>query len=88
MGSVYGKCHSRCTSKSDGHRLSSDDRASDDKNSPYHGQGKHIIVDRSVEHVFVPSYNFELDYTVLRRHGYYPDTWSTEPSAFHLGFVE
>lgn len=71
-------CCSRCTSNSDGHPSSSDDRASDDKDSPYNGQGKHIIVDRSVEPVLVPSHNFELDYTVLTQRGYYPDNLNKE----------
>ncbi|KAK1387660.1 Protein-serine/threonine phosphatase [Heracleum sosnowskyi] len=71
-------CCSRCTSNSDGQSSSSDGRASDDKESAYHGPGKHIIVDRSAEPVPVPSHNFELDYTVLTQRGYYPDMLNKE----------
>ncbi|KAL8154890.1 hypothetical protein AgCh_000299 [Apium graveolens] len=60
MGCVYGKCYSRCTSKSNGHPSLSDDGASDDKDSPYHGQGKHIIVDRSIEPVLLSTLGLEL----------------------------
>lgn len=64
-------CCSRCAPTSNGHRSSSD--GSDNKDSPNHGQGKHITVEKSIDPVPVPSHNFQLDYMVLTQRGYYPD---------------
>ncbi|KAL8100293.1 putative protein phosphatase 2C 35 isoform X2 [Apium graveolens] len=70
MGCVCGKCCSGYELAPDGHVSSLD--GSDYKDSPDHGQGKHVSVEKSLEPVLVPSHNFQLDYVVLTQRGYYP----------------
>lgn len=65
MGCVHGKCCSRYPS-------------SEDSNPREYGEvgplSKHILTQRSLETVPVPSHNFELQYSVLTQRGYYPDS--------------
>lgn len=71
MGCVCGKRCNRYELASDVHISYSD--GSEFKDSPNHGQGKHMSVEKSREPVLVPSHNFQLDYMVLTQRGYYPD---------------
>lgn len=66
MGCVHGKCCSRYPRSSSG----------DSRDLPERGQygGRHIISDRLLESVAVPSHNFNLVYSVLSQRGYYPDS--------------
>ncbi|KAJ7980170.1 Phosphatase 2C family protein [Quillaja saponaria] len=68
MGCVHGKCCSRYPPTSDAG--SRDFR----EVGPYSAQRKHIISQRSLELVPVPSHNFHLEYSVLTQRGYYPDS--------------
>ncbi|KAH1089220.1 hypothetical protein J1N35_016477 [Gossypium stocksii] len=70
MGCVHGKCCTRYPSSSDG-----DSGRPRDKR-PY--KCKHILTQRSLELVPVPSHNFTLQFSVLTQHGYYPDTVERE----------
>ncbi|KAJ9700176.1 hypothetical protein PVL29_005817 [Vitis rotundifolia] len=66
MGCVHGKCCSRYPPSSNG-----DSR--DYRERGRYG-GRHIISDRLLECVAVPSHNFNLEYSVLSQRGYYPDS--------------
>ena len=66
MGCVHGKCCSRYPPSS-----TSDSR--DYRERGRYG-GRHIISDRLLECVGVPSHNFKLEYSVLSQRGYYPDS--------------
>ncbi|XP_048235193.1 probable protein phosphatase 2C 35 [Ricinus communis] len=66
MGCVHGKCCSRYPSSSDG-----DSRH---QHEVGHLGSKHILTQRSLEIVPVPSHNFKLQYSVLTQRGYYPDS--------------
>ncbi|PRQ38957.1 putative protein-serine/threonine phosphatase [Rosa chinensis] len=69
MGCVHGKCCGRFPKSSDG-----DPREFRDS-GPYSAQRKqHILTERSLELVPVPSHSFNLEYTVLTQRGYYPDS--------------
>nr|XP_023898075.1 probable protein phosphatase 2C 35 [Quercus suber] len=62
MGCVNGKCCSRYPASSGG----------DSRDYSLHA--KHILTQRSLEKVPVPSHNFYLEYSVLTQRGYYPDS--------------
>jgi serine/threonine protein phosphatase PrpC len=62
MGCVNGKCCSRYPP------------SSDEDSRDYSVQAKHILTQRSLEFIPVPSYNFHLEYSVLTQRGYYPDS--------------
>ncbi|KAJ8766477.1 hypothetical protein K2173_022536 [Erythroxylum novogranatense] len=66
MGCVHGKCCSRYPTSSDGD-------SKDNGEAPYRNS-KHIISQRSLETVPVPSHNFMLHYSLLSQRGYYPDS--------------
>lgn len=66
MGCVHGKCCSR-------YPTSSEDDAPQEI-GPYSLHGKHILTQRSLESVPVPSHNYNLQYSVLTQRGYYPDS--------------
>ncbi|KAK4855497.1 hypothetical protein QYF36_007980 [Acer negundo] len=66
MGCVHGKCCSRYPSSTDGD--------SQHEVNPCGPQSKHILTQRSLESVPVPSHNFSLEYSVLTQRGYYPDS--------------
>lgn len=69
MGCVHGKC---CCGQ---YPTSSDGENCDfQEKGPYTGRGKHILANRSLDCVAVPSHNFRLEYTVLTQRGHYPDT--------------
>lgn len=68
MGCVNGKCCSRYPPSSDG------DSRQFQEVGPHGPQGKHILTQRSLESVPVPSYNFHMEYSVLSQRGYYPDS--------------
>ncbi|KAI4317699.1 hypothetical protein L6164_025549 [Bauhinia variegata] len=68
MGCVHGKCCSRYPAPSEGG--SRDYR----EVGLYRAQRKHILTQRSLECVPVPSHNFILEYSVLTQRGYYPDS--------------
>ncbi|KAI4345526.1 hypothetical protein L6164_012640 [Bauhinia variegata] len=68
MGCVHGKCCSRYPAPSEGG--SRDYR----EFGLYRSQRKHILTQRSLECVPVPSHNFSLEYSVLTQRGYYPDS--------------
>ncbi|XP_007035371.2 PREDICTED: probable protein phosphatase 2C 35 isoform X1 [Theobroma cacao] len=70
MGCVHGKCCSKYPSSSDG------DSDHHREMRPY--INKHILTQRSLELVPVPSHNFNLQYSILTQHGYYPDTVERE----------
>ncbi|MBA0685082.1 hypothetical protein Goari_026623 [Gossypium aridum] len=70
MGCVHGKCCTRYPSSSDG------DSGRRREKRPY--KCKHILTQRSLELVPVPSHNFTLQFSVLTQHGYYPDTVERE----------
>ncbi|XP_022722843.1 probable protein phosphatase 2C 35 isoform X4 [Durio zibethinus] len=70
MGCVHGKCCTRYPSSSDG------DSGRHGEVRPY--RNKHILTQRSLELVPVPSHNFTLQYSILTQHGYYPDTVERE----------
>ncbi|CAA3022131.1 probable protein phosphatase 2C 35 isoform X1 [Olea europaea var. sylvestris] len=63
MGCVFGKCCSRFRRSSFG-----------DNNEELGVQNKHILANRLLEIVNVPSHNFRLEYSVLTQRGYYPET--------------
>ncbi|KAF7144723.1 hypothetical protein RHSIM_Rhsim04G0213000 [Rhododendron simsii] len=67
MGCVHGKC---CC----GQYPTSSDGENREELGPYTGQGKHILANRSLDCVAVPSHNFRLEYSVLTQRGHYPDT--------------
>ena len=62
MGCVNGKCCSEYPPSSGG----------DSRDYSLHA--KHILTQRSLEKVPVPSHNFYLEYSVLTQRGYYPDS--------------
>lgn len=64
MGCVHGKCCSRYPTSS----------AADSPQEIYSLHGKHLLTQRSLESASVPSYNFNLEYSVLTQRGYYPDS--------------
>ncbi|KAJ9182014.1 hypothetical protein P3X46_006051 [Hevea brasiliensis] len=66
MGCVHGKCCSRYPSSSDG----------DSRNHPeaVRVANKHLLTQRSLETIPVPSHNLKLQYSVLTQRGYYPDS--------------
>ncbi|KAL6193865.1 PREDICTED: probable protein phosphatase 2C 35-like [Fragaria vesca subsp. vesca] len=66
MGCVHGKCCGRFPKSSDG----------DPREFRDHGGARkqHILTERSLEIVPVPSHSFNLEYTVLTQKGYYPDS--------------
>lgn len=64
MGCVHGKCCSRYPTSS----------AADSPQEIYSFHGKHLLTQRSLESASVPSYNFNLEYSVLTQRGYYPDS--------------
>ncbi|XP_048129547.1 probable protein phosphatase 2C 35 isoform X2 [Rhodamnia argentea] len=68
MGCAHGK--------SCGHRPRSSDSDSREfqEVSQFSVHGKHILTERSIEFVPVPSRNFRLEYSVLTQRGYYPDS--------------
>ncbi|KAJ1428811.1 hypothetical protein SESBI_08919 [Sesbania bispinosa] len=68
MGCVHGKCCSRYPPPSVGG--SRDYR----EPGPFCGQRKHMLTQRSLHSVPVPSHNFTLEYSVLTQRGYYPDS--------------
>ena len=68
MGCVNSRCCSRYPLSSD------DDSRQYGEVGPYSLQGKHILTQRSLESVPVPSHNFHLEYSVLTQRGYYPDS--------------
>ncbi|XWS39092.1 hypothetical protein CRYUN_Cryun18bG0020500 [Craigia yunnanensis] len=70
MGCVHGKCCTRYPSSSDG------DSGHHGEMKPYNN--KHILTQRSLELVPVPSHNFTLNYSILTQLGYYPDTVNRE----------
>ncbi|KAE8667964.1 putative protein phosphatase 2C 65 [Hibiscus syriacus] len=70
MGCVLGKCCSRCPSSSD------DDSGHHKVKKPF--KCKHILTQRSLELIPVPSQNFTLQCSALTQHGYYPDTVERE----------
>ncbi|KAK8684600.1 hypothetical protein V6N13_040622 [Hibiscus sabdariffa] len=70
MGCVHGKCCTRYPSSSD------DDSGHHREMKPY--QCRHILTQRSLELVPVPSHNLSLQCSALTQHGYYPDTIERE----------
>ncbi|XP_048130032.1 probable protein phosphatase 2C 35 [Rhodamnia argentea] len=68
MGCAHGK--------SCGHRPRSSDSDSREfqEASQFSVHGKHILTERSIECVPVPSRNFRLEYSVLTQRGYYPNS--------------
>ncbi|XP_043807195.1 probable protein phosphatase 2C 35 isoform X2 [Manihot esculenta] len=66
MGCVHGKCCSRYPSSTDGD--------SKDYHEAEHVGNKHILTQRSLEIIPVPSHNLKLQYSVLTQRGYYPDS--------------
>ncbi|POO02340.1 Protein phosphatase [Trema orientale] len=72
MGCVHGKCCSRYPPSSN------DDPRDFAEADPYSVQRKHLLTDRSLESVPVPSHNFHLEYSVLTQRGYYPDSLDKE----------
>lgn len=72
MGCVHGKCCSRYPSSSN------DDPRDFGEADPYNVQRKHILTERSLESIPVPSHDFHLEYSVLTQRGYYPDSLDKE----------
>ncbi|KAG9151074.1 hypothetical protein Leryth_002663 [Lithospermum erythrorhizon] len=66
MGCIQDKCCGNYPKSEDGEKR--------ELLSKYSGHGKHILTDRSLDIVQVPSHNFRLEYSVLTQRGYYPDT--------------
>ncbi|WCJ23622.1 Protein phosphatase 2C family protein [Euphorbia peplus] len=66
MGCVHGKCCSHYPSSTDG----------DSKDQPQgaYAGSKHILTQRSLEVIPVPSHNIQLQYSALTQRGYYPDS--------------
>ncbi|XP_065863485.1 probable protein phosphatase 2C 35 [Euphorbia lathyris] len=67
MGCVHGKCCSRYPS-------STDDDSRDQSQPGYAAGSKHVLTQRSLEVVPVPSHNIQLQYSALTQRGYYPDS--------------
>ncbi|CAI0466481.1 unnamed protein product [Linum tenue] len=65
MGCVHGRCCSRYPTSSDGD--------SKDFRQIGAGKSKHLLTQRSLETISIPSRNFKLLYSVLTQRGYYPD---------------
>lgn len=65
MGCVHGKCCGRYPSLSDGESKSGTEVG---------GLSKHILTQRSLDFVSVPTHGFNLQYSVLTQRGYYPDS--------------
>ncbi|KAL5541726.1 hypothetical protein UlMin_009436 [Ulmus minor] len=72
MGCVHGKCCSPYPSSSN-----ADSRDFPDAD-PYKAHRKHLLTERSLERVPVPSHNFHLEYSALTQRGYYPDSLDKE----------
>ncbi|XP_030507831.2 probable protein phosphatase 2C 35 isoform X1 [Cannabis sativa] len=72
MGCIHGKCCSRYPSSSN------DDPRDFTEADPYSVQRKHMLAERSLETVLVPSRNFHLEYSALTQRGYYPDSLDKE----------
>ncbi|XVF62722.1 hypothetical protein PTKIN_Ptkin09bG0030900 [Pterospermum kingtungense] len=70
MGCVHGKCCSKYPSSSDG------DSGRHRERRPH--INKHLLTQRSLEIVPVPSHNFTLQYSIFTQNGYYPDTLERE----------
>ncbi|CAN1324500.1 Probable protein phosphatase 2C 35 [Linum perenne] len=68
MGCVHGRCCSRYPSSSEGGGSRDYRQLELDA-----GKSKHLLTQRSLETVSVPSSNFRLQYSVLTQRGYYPD---------------
>ncbi|KAE9599026.1 putative protein-serine/threonine phosphatase [Lupinus albus] len=64
MGCVHGKCCGKYPTPSEG----------GSELGPYRARKKHILTQRALEHVPVPSHNITLEYSVLTQRGYYPDS--------------
>ncbi|CAL0334638.1 unnamed protein product [Lupinus luteus] len=64
MGCVHGKCCGKYPTPSEG----------GSELGPYRAQRKHILTQRALELVPVPSHNLTLEYSVLTQRGYYPDS--------------
>ncbi|XP_031398064.1 probable protein phosphatase 2C 35 isoform X1 [Punica granatum] len=65
MGCAHGKCCGRYP------------KSSNEGSGEFHEVGpfgKHVLTERSIECVPVPSHNFRLEYSVLTQRGYYPDS--------------
>lgn len=68
MGCSHGKCCGR-------HPKSTDSDSGElREGGPMSIHGKHILTDRTIEYVPVPSHNFHLEYSVITQRGYYPDS--------------
>ncbi|XP_028759875.1 probable protein phosphatase 2C 35 isoform X2 [Neltuma alba] len=72
MGCVHGKCCSRYPPPSEGGSVNCRELG------PSRSQRKHILTQKSLESISIPSYNFSLEYAVLTQRGYYPDTPTKE----------
>ncbi|CAL5415005.1 unnamed protein product [Camellia sinensis] len=75
MGCVHGKCCGRSPKSLDGDNSEfqdGDNREFQDLGK-YTCHGKHILANRSLDFVLVPSKNFRLEYSALTQRGYYPD---------------
>ncbi|KAK4477979.1 hypothetical protein RD792_017244 [Penstemon davidsonii] len=66
MGCIHGKCCSRYPPSSDGDNK--------DEMGVYPGENTHILANRSLDIVDVPSHNYRLAYSFLTQRGYYPET--------------
>ncbi|KAB5537420.1 hypothetical protein DKX38_014953 [Salix brachista] len=69
MGCVHGKCCSRYPSSTD-----SESGGYGEMGSCRNATSKHILTQRSLEIVPVPSQNYEMQYSVFTQRGYYPDS--------------
>ncbi|XP_027116146.1 probable protein phosphatase 2C 35 [Coffea eugenioides] len=66
MGCIHGKCCGRYPQ--------SPDRSRREELGTYTGHGTHVLADRSLDIVHVPSHKFRLEYSVVTQRGYYPET--------------
>ncbi|KAL6971399.1 hypothetical protein U1Q18_031076 [Sarracenia purpurea var. burkii] len=72
MGCVHGKCCVKCCGN---YPTSSDGEHRDFQElGTQIGHGRHILANRTLDFVLVPSHNFRLEYSVLTQRGYYPET--------------
>ncbi|GFZ14063.1 protein phosphatase 2C family protein [Actinidia rufa] len=67
MGCVQGKCCGEYPKSSDG------DNREFQELGAYSSHGRHILANRSLEFVLVPSHNLRLEYSFLTQRGYYPE---------------
>ncbi|XP_057475233.1 probable protein phosphatase 2C 35 [Actinidia eriantha] len=67
MGCVQGKCCGEYSKSSDG------DNREFQELGAYSSHGRHILANRSLEFVLVPSHNLRLEYSFLTQRGYYPE---------------